>query len=485
MKLDQLISAGEEMHECLGREHYLTLAGLKAEPEFQQIYERFSKLTSDEALAVTREIGSRPLVEWIVGNRIGRKLAPYDEKQLRWEQRAVLDLDGEKIDYLRATIELSTSPARARRIAIDEARSRVRATGLNPILADRLAAEHEEMRALGYEDYVNGIADLSGIDLESLAGSASDFLEETADMYFDSLARLARRRVGIPVGELVRADTGWMFRADQFDAAFPAGGVVGLARRQMGEMGLDALQGGRVRLDTEERPGKQSRAFCVPARVPEEVYLVIRPHGGHNDYLTFLHELWHAMHFSSPPHDAPFEARWLGDTSVTEGFAMLWDHLTLDRAWLLRYLDLGRSDCGKLTFELAVQELHLIRRYAAKIRYELLLHRSDPSGMGDKYASCLSEGTGFEYSENDYLADVDQAFYTARYLRAWQTEARLAQSLSERFDEDWYRNPRAGEFVHELMKRGQAAPADQLVREVTGLDLSFAPISRRLQDLLS
>jgi hypothetical protein len=219
-------------------------------------------------------------------------------------------------------------------------------------------------------------------------------------------------------------------------------------------------------------------------RVPEEVYLVIRPHGGHNDYRTFWHELGHAMHFSSPPRSLPFEARWLGDCSVTEGFAMLWDHLTLDPSWLDRYTGLGAEDIRSLTFELAVQELHLVRRYAAKILYELSLHRSDLVGMGPEYVSRLSEATLFTYSEDDHLGDVDPGFYSARYVRAWQLESLMSEALRDRFDEDWYRNPQAGEFVHQLMARGQGTPAHELASEVAGVGLTFDALIRRVESLL-
>lgn len=472
------------MLQALGRENYLALAGLKNKPEFQRIYEHYGDLTTDQALEVVQRIGSPPLVEWIVGNRVGRRLAPFDELRLKWEQQTSLELGGERIDYLRVPIKLANSSDRQYRIALDAACSTAKSRGLNPILRERLAAEHAEMRALGFKDYATGIAVLSGIDLEKLAGDASGFLDRGADMYFDSLARITKRRVGVGVDRLVRADTAWTFRADRYDSAFPAHGLIELARHQMGEMGLDALQSGRVRLDTEERPGKQARAFCVPVRVPEEVYLVIRPHGGHNDYRTFWHELGHAMHFSSPPQDAPFEARWLGDTSVTEAYAMLWDHLTLNPGWLQRYTDLRGGEVRSLCFELAVQELHLVRRYAAKLQYELLLHRGGEAQSASNYAELLTAATGFRYSEADSLSDVDDAFYCARYLRAWQAEARFAGTLANMFDEDWYRNPAAGEFAQALMERGQATPADELVRETTGWGLSFEPILSRLATIL-
>ena len=253
----------------------------------------------------------------------------------------------------------------------------------------------------------------------------------------------------------------------------------------MREMGLDAKQGDRVRFDTEERPLKQPRAFCAPVRVPQEVYLVLRPSGGHSDYRTFWHELGHAMHFASVDPSLPFEARWLGDNSVTEGFAMLWDHLTIDARWLTRYTEISSRESSNLVFELSVSELHMLRRYASKISYELVMHRGNLNGVAEEYAERLSGGTLFRYDPEQYLIDVDPGFYAARYLRAWQLEAGLSQLLTTRYDEDWWRNPRAGTFVQHLMSRGQAEPAHQMAAEHFDHELSFAPCARRLEAILS
>jgi hypothetical protein len=480
----ELVSAGESLHEALGKEYYLTRSGLKQQPAFSQIYDRFSTLLGEEALAVARGSGTPELLEWLVGVRIGRKVSPLEEQQLVKERDTVLKFDGREIPFLRAAIELANSADREFRLALDAARSREGARALNGIRRDRFMLEHEEMRTLGYAGYVEAITSLSDIDLAALSVSAEQFLNDTKEMFSDSLAWLTRRRIGVISDQLVRADSAWTFRADQYDTAFEPHRLIETACQQMNEMGLDAEQAGRVRFDTEERDGKQPRAFCVPVRVPEEVYLVIRPFGGHNDYRTFWHELGHAMHFSAPPRDLPFTDRWLGDNSVTEGFAMLWDHLTMNPVWLARYTDLSSEQVCNLVLELAVQELHMVRRYAAKLSYELSLHRSDFTSVGAEYAGRLSDATLFEYSEDDYLMDVDPGFYSARYLRAWQMEARLATTLVEQFGDDWFRNPGAGGFVRELTERGQALPADRLIRQVTDHELGFEPIVARLEGLL-
>ncbi len=484
MTLDALLADGEAMHEELGREYYLTGAGLKSEPEFQAIYDRHTLVTGNEALSLARESGARAVLEWLVDVRVGRATAALEEQQLAWEQEASLDVDGHRVPVLRAPIELANSPDRAFRLALDAARSEAAATALTAVRRERFRREHSVVDLLELGDYVEARSTLSGIALDDLGEDAKAFLDATHDAYVDGLARLVKRRLSLPVSELQRADAAWLFRADGFDAAFAADRLMDTAATQMAAMGLDHTVAGRVHFDTAERDGKQPRAFCVPVRVPDEVYLVIRPHGGHADYRTFWHELGHAMHFASVDVGLPFEARWLGDASVTEGFAMLWDHLTLNPLWMRACAGMSTADADALHFELAVGELFLARRYCAKLIYELELHRSDFASVASRYGELLSEATLFRYRRGDFLLDVDPGFYAARYLRAWQLEAMLSETLVEQFDEDWFRNPRAGAWVAEFMRRGQAEPADHLAREATGNGLSFRPVTKRLETTL-
>jgi hypothetical protein len=105
--------------------------------------------------------------------------------------------------------------------------------------------------------------------------------------------------------------------------------------------------------------------------------------------------------------------------------------------------------------------------------------------MGPDYAERLGRATLFRYPEGDHLTDVDPAFYAARYLRAWQLQAILRETLRERFDEDWYRNPRAGAYLQHLMSGGQGENADRLVTRVTGASLDFEPLARQLEAALN
>jgi hypothetical protein len=328
------------------------------------------------------------------------------------------------------------------------------------------------------------------VDVRALGAAAEALLRDTQGMWDDVRPAFVRRRLGTGVEQPARADVPALFRAPEFDVGFPPGGMLATVRTQLSAMGVDPDAGGRVRYDVGERPGKRARAFCAPVRVPDEVHLVLRPMGGAQDWRTLLHEVGHALHFAHARRDLPFEARWAGDHSVTEGYAMLLDHLVLDLGWLRRYSDLDPARAAEFRRLAAFQELYLLRRYAGKLRYELLLHGGESlSAAPDAYVATLEAATGVRHDPADAFVDVDARFYVARYLRAWQLQGVLAAALREGFDEDWWRNPRAGPWlVGTLMAEGQALDAEGLAARADGAAggaLSFGPLVAALEAALA
>src|SRR5204863_9611432 len=128
---------------------------------------------------------------------------------------------------------------------------------------------------------------------------------------------------------------------------------------------------------TEQPPRNSPRPFCSPVRVPQELYLAIPRSRGRDDFVALFHEGGHAEHYASVDPRLPFEFRHLGDNSVTEGFAFLLEHLIEDRAWLEAVL--GASDLGAYLDYSRASNLIFLRRYAAKLAYELELHSGERS----------------------------------------------------------------------------------------------------------
>jgi hypothetical protein len=493
---------GEAFMEALSREQYLALSGHKPNAELRPIYDRFAHVLGPGALELTRDAfrtapadsedwrSARALLDWQVESHASRELAELDERLIAWEATAVIRLaDGREVPYQRAPVDMAMETNRAERLALDEARAGLVARDLAPMRAERLQRERDLIESLEIgPSYLASFEALSGIDLRALAAECDRLLRETASMWAEVHGEAVRKQLGIKPGEATRADALALMRATRFDPYFPAADMEPNVRRQVAAMGTDPAADGRIVYDLAPRPGKRSRAFCAPVRIPREVYLVLLPHGGATDYRTLLHELGHALHFGYMRGDLPFEYRWLGDNSITEGYAMLFDHLLHDAGWLLRYTALGRTRVAEYRRAAAFEELQFLRRYSAKLLYELRLYGGDVpwSSLPDVYVDTLTSATTFRYRTADAFVDVDPRFYSARYLRAWQLQAALRARLVSEFDEDWYRNPRAGPWiVRELFGAGQRELASELAERVNAGALSFDPVISAIESGLS
>jgi hypothetical protein len=489
---------GEAFMEALSREQYLALAGHKPNAELRPIYGRFAHVLGQGALELTRDAfrtatpgsdewrSARALLDWEVESHASRELAELDERLIGWEATAVIrSSDGREVPYQRAAVDMATETDRARRLALDDARAALVTRELAPMRAERLQRERDLIEALEIgPSYIGTFEALSGIDLRALAAECERFLRETESTWAEVHGDAVKKQLGIRPGEATRADALALMRAPRFDPYFPAGEMEAAVRRQVTEMGASPVADGHIIYDLAPRPGKRSRAFCAPVRVPREVYLVLLPHGGATDYRTLLHELGHALHFGYMRDDLPFEYRWLGDNSITEGYAMLFDHLLHDAGWLQRYSALGGGRIGEYRRAAAFEELQFLRRYCAKLLYELRLYGGDMawSSLPDAYVDILSGATTFRYRTADAFVDVDPRFYSARYLRAWQLQAALREALVARFDDDWYRNPRAGPWaIRELFGEGQRELASELAERGGGPTLSFDPVIRAIE----
>jgi hypothetical protein len=211
--------------------------------------------------------------------------------------------------------------------------------------------------------------------------------------------------------------------------------------------------------------------------------LVIQPIGGADDWRAFFHEAGHTEHYANTARDLEMEEKRLGDVAVTEGWAMLMQYLTDDPGWLSRKLDFPRPD--EYAAEGMLWLLFFVRRYSAKLLYEIEFHESpDRSGMPKRYVELLGDAIKIEPSPSNYLADIDAGFYVYSYLRSWAFETQLRDHLRERFGSDWFASREAGSLLQELWAEGQKPTADELLKDVSGAQLELGSVGDRVRETL-
>jgi hypothetical protein len=484
--LDAFRAKADRFIAELDEEYYLHYAGLKEGFDLKSIYDRYPELTSLEqaqsmGLAVNGAGGGiRELWRFAVEGYMGELTREHTEREARVEAELKATVGEEEIPFRMLRPTIANEPDRTKRAEIEKTRNELTEEHLNPIHLESAEVVRHAVRQLGSDNYVD-LYRRFGFDLDGLAGQCRSFLDSTERLYETTADRLFRERAGVPLAEAERWDVARVFRAVGWDSAFPADRMLPALEATLADLGIDLHAQKNVHLDLEERPLKTPRAFCSPIEVPDKVMLVIQPMGGPDDWRALFHEAGHTEHFAHTSPDLSVEDRRLGDNAVTEGWAMLLQHLIDEPAWLLRRLDVPRPQ--EFAAEGATGLLYFVRRYCAKLLYELEFHAADdPTALQPRYVELLGDALKIEPSPTDYLGDIDSGFYVTAYLRSWAFEAQLRAFLRERFGNTWFTRRDAGSLLRELWSEGQRMNADELLSEVTGAPIEMEAVAERVRE---
>lgn len=491
LDIEKIRSDLEEFTSQTVEEYYLNGAGLKDQAEISKIYQKFAHLFNQDTIDQVQQQAKSAhgeeerrlhfLRAFLVDDYLENRVKELSDKLLTIEAEATITVNGETMPFRQSAVQQANESNRYRRASIFAARNNV-IQGLNPLLEERMLRLHRTAEELGYENYTNLFKDIKAIDLDALQRTLQPFLERTKTLYTRKMGDFIQSRIRILLSDAEKHDVSHAFRAIEFDHFFRKEEAVNTLTRTLAGMGIDLNNQKNIRLDVEERPKKSPRAFVSPVRVPHDVRLVVMPQGGHDDYATLFHEAGHAEHFGSTQPDLPVEYRYLGDNSLTEGFAFLLEYLLTNTRWLAKFTQM--KDPRQFLEFVYLYKLYFLRRYAAKLSYELALHNNGLKTAPAEYKDKLESSLLFKHPVSHYLTDVDDGFYTANYLRAWIFEAQVKRTLIDHYGDSWFEKREAGVQLQKWWSLGQKYRVEEMLRDLGYKGLELAPLVEELTSIL-
>ena len=478
--IDNVIKGIKESTYEIQTESRLAYSGLKREQNIAGVLKKYTWLYSLETVRRAGEAYRaetdpenrerlRRVYYYLLEGYMGQQTAPLEDELVSFEAAATVEVDGESIPYHNVPVLIASEHDYERRDRLREAALSV-VEDCNPkhleILRTRLAVLADEF---GYGSYTAYNAEKKRIDYTLLRSRMGNFLSETEETYTALTGRWVEETTGRRLGELGSHHFSYISRVPQYDEYFRKDKLLEAYELTLSRMGLDRASQKNIHIDTEERPTKNPRARCYAPDPPEEVHLLIKPVGGLEDYMAFLHEAGHAQHFGNEDPALDYVERGVSTSNaLTEIYSFLLEHLTQNLAWLTGVVGLPEETARGVAYHAELTELFFVRRYAAKLTYELDFFE-DPLEEGrnrELYASTLSAATHFVYAPQNYLNDMDPGYYSADYLRAWITEAMLRHHLESAYGEDWFAHPEAGELLRGLWATGESKENEEVARMI-------------------
>jgi hypothetical protein len=399
---------------------------------------------------------------YLTSEFIARNTASLNDKVANLEAAATVSINGTVVPYRNLGGLMSNERDQSKRAQLYQAADPVFDT-LNLVLTQIEEKSKQLAGELGYASYTAMVEDLRGYSLTGMKPMMEEVLASTDSMYKALLKEMLSSELGLTPEAFRRYDVGPLFRNPKFDKYFPSSSMIDVVGTTYKGLGVDLKAEQNLKIDAENRPEKNPRAVCYPISVPDDVRLSIKPIGGVDDYAALFHEMGHAQHYANTREHA-FEFKYTGEPTVTESFAFLSEYLLANQAWLRQNGKMPTPVLEQYARMAAFQRLLMVRRYCAKVLYELQLH-AGASNAPALYAGLQARAGGYTSVPSDekrYLSDVDALFYAASYVRAWFLEAQLNAKLSQDFGANWFENPAAGTMVRSLWANGDRLNGDEL-----------------------
>lgn len=473
--------------------HYQYRTGLDTELRTGEIFEQYGDLFTRESVEslrfaesnvpahlTTEKSGMRALLGAACIGFMDARAKELTDECAHNESSSTIEWEGESLPIFSVpkTLACETLPARRRELY---SRLVTRISEGNDLRAARIQSLHQSAREIGFTSYRTLFAHILGIDFDRLAHRADAFLERTEATYRSALARVVVRDLpDVADGDLHHSDYFFFQRIKSLDRFFPSHDVMETYRSAMKGIGIRIEQQTNIHIDSELRPGKHPRASCARINPPEDVRLITSPIGGAQDYMALFHEAGHAQHYGWTSRELMTthpEFIYSSDHATSEGFAFLFSHLFHDPLWIQEHRPGTSVEQAQLIVrDLALLTTHTIRRFCAKLRYDIVLHdcaELSSDKLAETYASLQNAATGFVRNTELYLSDLDDGFYSCAYLRAWAFEAGLREYLRTRYGYRWWASHKAGDELRDLWSTASRYSVEEMARLLGFGELDF------------
>jgi len=418
----------------LAEERFRHVAGLEPAPSLAPLFDAHSRAAHRETVAALRESGEGALAERVASLRAERAAASDEEEWRSASAAATASGPGGPVGPCEAELLAVRERNRSRRSALAEAAARAARTSE----ASREAAAERRARARAEMGLTPPWEEVVEADL--LLGASDDAYRE-ALTWLAAQEGLAPR----PGGDLERADLRYLLALGGYDGLFRDALLFREVARALPGLGLDT---GRVRVEAGNRRGQWPGAHVFEGRVS------FRGQGGAADWLGLFGAAAAAVAAaaSPPSRRAP---------EFPAALSALAASLLLVPRFLEAELGVERKHVKDLVRSLALRRLFELRVRAAALRVAAESERgTSGAALQEAHREALSSAALAAWPKGLAARDSDAGALAAALRGAAAGEA-LRRQLTERYDEDFYRNPRTRPAVAGLLAAGSTAPGTE------------------------
>ncbi|HLE59621.1 MAG TPA: hypothetical protein VJA85_08245 [Candidatus Limnocylindria bacterium] len=397
---------------------------------------------------------ARALLAFVAGGHLALVTAPLTDAIAAAEASATVIWRGEEIGYHALRRRIAAISARTERNAL-YASYLAAEEAINPLRWERGERIERGVRELGFADGVELAAISGSYDPDALGVSLRAFLTDSETLYYAAIRRYLAR-IEVEQGDASTADLWHLLSGSGWDHFFEPRATARAMDATLRGLGLEAPDA------DAGQPGAGTAGW-------DRLTAALR------HVATDLRE-----RHADPA--APSAPAGLADPAAAEATASLFGGLPGEAGWLAGALGVPpESTAGLVDFH-ALATLWLLRSDAARLLYQLRLHRGGAQAVHRaEYAGMVGLLTGINEAEERYLVTVADGLRVADDLRGRMLGDALRDHLEDHHSSEWWSVPAVGTALGGLWRETAGWSAERVLARLGYDALDWRPGLRRLR----
>lgn len=189
---------------------------------------------------------------------------------------------------------------------------------------------------------------------------------------------------------------------------------------------------------------------------------------------TLMHELGHAVHYSSFGKNLPITQKTITSETMDEGIALLMGSLAEKEGTLAKTLGLPESAAQEIKDASLLSKVDNIRAYIQVDRFEKAMYENPNQDLNKLWKDCGKKYSNYRYSSLEWT-DIDHFIHSPAYYHFYVEGEVMAEQLynaaSKGGKVKLTETKDTAKFFNNIFKYGSSRNEDEILKQVTGKTL--------------
>jgi len=478
---------GKSIHNKLSRELYLNRAGLKNKTELTEIFKSCGDLLEPEILQSIKDANPESEEErnglnlsssFLAQTILLGKSPQIEDGILEIEASSAFNVAKSKVPFRKYKSALLKKSKKEETEDIIEKRNGV-LEKLNQLYLRRYAYKQKDSHDLGYSSYLNLYETMENLDSILLIEQAKLFIRDTDYISRDLLGWFMTKRMDVQFEDASVYDMFYLLSSYELKDVFPKLTPHSMAQSLLDETGI--MLPAVIKFDTENRNGHIEGSFLYTSEPGVEMLISSNIEGNIFDYESFLESFGHALCYGFTDRDDYFEYTHLREKSYVNVFSAVFRNLLFEPSWLKKEFRIDAENDFLKFFNL--RSLMRTRILCAKVIYEIGFYQNQEN-KAEMFNEIMKIATHCKPDTKTYIYDIQPHLNSLDSFMGCLFEAKLRRYMLENYDEQWWREDSASEFLTGIWETGGRMSLESLSKKCEIEDLNTSELLETFEKAL-